>query len=452
MKLNKVFAMFMLVASLGMVACSEKNSPSGPGGGGQGDDPVVTIDTTKAISIADAINKADSGEEVVIKGYVTFAYDMENGKQDAWIASVAGTSVGEIEAFKCTVAEAVAKGDYVAVRGQVVIYTKKDGSTIYEIKDGIMQIIRKGTDTTPIIGSLEGDGTEAKPYTVADVLALQSTKEGPAYVKGIIVGQVNGTSMKEGLELAAPFTGNDSGEGTNIVIAAATGETNTAMMVPVQLPSGMREFSLPKDASMLGKEIIIYGKMQKYFGQAGVKEMSYAKIGEKTYGSKPVAITGNEKLNETLLTQSSFDKFTVVNVSGDLTWVFDAKYGAKMSGYDNEEKKTFANEDWFISPAFDATGGATLTFEHARGPKASMSVDTKNYTVWVSNDFDGDVATATWTQIAIPTHGTTPWGYVNSGNMVIPDANCAANCRIAWKYVCDDKESATWEIKNIIVK
>ncbi|MBQ0080311.1 MAG: choice-of-anchor J domain-containing protein, partial [Alistipes sp.] len=87
-----------------------------------------------------------------------------------------------------------------------------------------------------------------------------------------------------------------------------------------------------------------------------------------------------------------------------------------------------------------------------RGPKASMSVDTKNYTVWVSNDFDGDVATATWTQIAIPTHGTTPWGYVNSGNMVIPDANCAANCRIAWKYVCDDKESATWEIKNIIVK
>lgn len=289
MKLNKIFSVLMLIAAVSLVACSEKNSPSGPGGGGQGDDPVVTIDTTKAISIADAINKADSGEEVVIKGYVTFAYDMENGKQDAWIASVAGTSVGEIEAFKCTVAEAVAKGDYVAVRGQVVIYTKKDGSTIYEIKDGIMQIIRKGTDTTPIVGSLEGDGTEAKPYTVADVIALNSTKEGPAYVKGIIVGQVKagGKSMKDDLELAASFTGNDSGEGTNIVIAAATGETNTAMMVPVRLPSGMREFSLPKDASMLGKEIIIYGKMQKYFGQAGIGEMLYAKIGEKEYGLKP---------------------------------------------------------------------------------------------------------------------------------------------------------------------
>ncbi|MCQ2311768.1 MAG: DUF6359 domain-containing protein, partial [Paludibacteraceae bacterium] len=309
-----------------------------------------------------------------------------------------------------------------------------------------------------VVGDLEGDGSLEKPYTVADVIALASSKEGPAYVKGIIIGQVRPSGNFESLELAAPFTGNDSGQGTNIVIAAAAGETVVDNMVAVNIPTAMREFTLPANAGMLGKELVVYGKLVNYFGQAGIKEISYAIVDGKEYGAKPVAITGSVKLNETLLTQASFDKFTVVNVLGDLTWVYsvDAQskvvYGAKMSGYDDKQAKTFANEDWFISPAFDATGGAKLTFDHARGPKASLSVPTSNYTVWVSNDFSGDVKTATWTQIAIPTHGTTAWSYVNSGEMAIPEANCAANCRIAWKYVCNDTESATWEIKNVIVQ
>ena len=122
-----------------------------------------------------------------------------------------------------------------------------------------------------------------------------------------------------------------------------------------------------------------------------------------------------------------------------------------MSGYANSA--SHANEDWLVSPAFDATGRTpVLTFEHARGPKGSMSISTDNFTVWVSNDYTDDVTTATWTQIAIPTHGATAWGYVSSGEMTIPAANCAANCRIAWKYTCTDSESATWEIKNVLVK
>lgn len=462
MKLNKFFSL-VVMATLVLVACEHPDpvGPVGPiGPGGDDTTQVITeIDTTKAISLDDAIASVGTSQTVVIKGYVAFAYDAsvssKTGKlqQSAWIAENASDRSGKIQAYYCDVEAAVAKGDYVAVMGTVETFTKTgETEAQYEIKNGVMQLLRKGDGAKPIVvGDLEGDGSEAKPYTVSDVIALASSQEGPAYVKGFIVGQVKagGMNMKSDLELAAPFTGNDSGQGTNIVIAAAAGETNAGSMVPVQLPSGLRAFSLPADTSMLGKEIIIYGKLVNYFGQPGVKEISFAKIGEKTYGTKPVALTGNEKLNESLLTQASFDKFTVVSVSGDLMWVFDSKYGAKMSGYDTA---THANEDWFISPAFDATGGATLSFDHARGPKGSMSVATSNYTVWVSNNFTNDVKTATWTQIAIPTHGTTAWGYVNSGNMVIPAANCAANCRIAWKYVCNDSESATWEIKNVIVK
>ena len=38
---------------------------------------------------------------------------------------------------------------------------------------------------------------------------------------------------------------------------------------------------------MLGKEIIIYGSLEKYFGKAGIKSPSYAKVGDKVFGNKP---------------------------------------------------------------------------------------------------------------------------------------------------------------------
>jgi|GEM_PF-714825 len=163
---------------------------------------------------------------------------------------------------------------------------------------------------------------------------------------------------------------------------------------------------------------------------------------------------------EDLMTKESFEKFTIVNVKGDSTWIFSFQvknnvttvYGAKMAGYSDTDIRTYENEDWLISPAFDASKGAYITFDHARGPKSCMGVSLDNYTVWVTNDFEGDVTTANWTQIAIPKHGTVAWTYVNSGEMLIPQENCKPNCRIAWKYVCNANESASWEMKNVLVR
>jgi hypothetical protein len=125
-----------------------------------------------------------------------------------------------------------------------------------------------------------------------------------------------------------------------------------------------------------------------------------------------------------------------------------------MNGYANGA--TVANEDWFITPAMDLSGktAATLTFNHAFGPAAQVPTTeaTKaQYTIWVSNDFDKDVKAATWTELKGMVYGTTAWGWVSSGDIAIPVENLKANCRIAWKYVCEDV-SATWEIKEVIVK
>ena len=320
--------------------------------------------------------------------------------------------------------------------------------------------------TTPEDGEA---GTFENPYTVGDIIALNNSKAGTYWVKAFIVGQVNGTSLEGGAEFNAPFTsstnsstGAATGYNTNILIAASADETNTANCVPVQLPSGALRtgLNLVQHPELDGQEVLIYGSLEKYFSAPGIKSPSYAKVGDQEFGTNPGGNSGNSGntgatlLNETLLTQASFDKFTAVSVKGDEAWTFDSKYGAKMSGYANNA--TVPNEDWFITPALDLSGknAATISFDHAFGPAYSMpDTDAKKaqYTIWVSNDFNGDVKTATWTELKGMVYGTDGWAYISSGEIAIPTANLKANCRIAWKYVCET-ESSTWEIKNVVVK
>ena len=161
----------------------------------------------------------------------------------------------------------------------------------------------------------------------------------------------------------------------------------------------------------------------------------------------------NTILSETLLTQESFDKFTTVSVKGDQQWTLSSSYGATMNG--NSVNITYPNEDWLISPALDLAGktNAILSFEHCFGPASAIpttEAEKAQYTIWVSNDFTGDVQSATWTQLNGMMYGTAAWKYVSSGNIEIPANYLTENCRVAWRYVCEDA-SAKWEIKNVLV-
>ena len=71
-----------------------------------------------------------------------------------------------------------------------------------------------------------------------------------------------------------------------------------------------------------------------------------------------------------------------------------------MSAY--QQGSTYDNEDWLVSPAVDLSKSRTLAFEQAFGPaNKDMSNAAEIYTLWVSDNYSGDVATATWTQVAI---------------------------------------------------
>jgi hypothetical protein len=148
---------------------------------------------------------------------------------------------------------------------------------------------------------------------------------------------------------------------------------------------------------------------------------------------------------------SGLGGFTTQNLVGDQVWTYSAQYGATISGF--SAGASHQNEDWLISPAIDLTTAATgiLRFSHAinKGDVANL---TTNHTVWISKNYtSGLPATATWEKLTVPGYPTgTSWTYVSSGDVVIPASYLGqTNVRIAFKYLCSDTESATWEMQNV---
>lgn len=335
-------------------------------------------------------------------------------------------------------------GKTVRIALKYVATTQKAGT--WEVKT--VNVLRGKAEVTEEPGTgdepSEGEsGSETKPYTVAEAYTHQGVK---AWVEGYVVGFVAGTNMSGKVYGATA----DSVYLTNIIIADEQGEPATVL--PVQLPSGLirSSLNLHDNPANLGKKVKLFGSLEKYFGQEGLKSVSEAYIEGKKVGETQLETDG-KILAESLLTQESFDKFSAYSVSGDQVWTFDAKYGAKMSGYDGSSHE---NEDWFITPALNLEGKTEvkIRFDHARGPAGSISVGVAEgwYKVLVSTDYTtGDPTAATWTEIEGVNHGTSAWGYVSSGELTLPAAALKANARVAFKYLCSNSESATWEIKNI---
>ncbi len=302
----------------------------------------------------------------------------------------------------------------------------------------------------------DGAGTKEKPYSVAEVITLnpQSTTEAlktGVWIKGFIVGYYNSTPNPAIVEAVAPFT-----DDVNIMIAATAGETDKAKMVSVQLPSGVvrTALGLKTNAANLAKSVLLFGDIMKYNNFAGLKNtVGYWFVDANTGVNPPVLPSYTTKfLDETLLTQASFDKFTGVSVDGVELWKFDSRYGAVMSGFANSA--SHKNEDWFVSPKIDLTGqtNVKMSFDHARGPAASIAVGIQEgwYKVYATSNYT-DVATSTWVEVTGVTHGTVGWGFVTSGVLAVPISAISANTRIAFKYVSSDAASATWEVKNLVV-
>ena len=146
--------------------------------------------------------------------------------------------------------------------------------------------------------------------------------------------------------------------------------------------------------------------------------------------------------------KNGLSPFTQQSVSGSQMWFSDANYGARMSGYASGNNE---NIDWLISPALDLSNhsAAQLTFRHA------INYDSNNkkseyQTLWITDNYGGDVQTATWEQLTIPVYPNgANWTYASAGNIDIPQKYFKKNVRIAFKYISTTSESnATWQITD----
>lgn len=157
-------------------------------------------------------------------------------------------------------------------------------------------------------------------------------------------------------------------------------------------------------------------------------------------------------LDQSMLTQASFDTFTPVSITGNQQWTFSPFYGAVCSGYSGMQ--SFANEDWLIGPSLNLldTDDVMLTFSHTRGNQGVLNVGVAEgwYKVYATSEYSGDPATTDWIELtgfnqAVP----AAWQYISSGPLAIPQAARSAQTRIAFRYVSGANQSATWEIKNV---
>ncbi len=132
-------------------------------------------------------------------------------------------------------------------------------------------------------GEQTGAGSYDDPYSVSAAIAAGSGTG--VYVKAFIVGYVEGQVLSSG----AHFTAEGCDVKTNLLIAESASETDVNKCMPVQLPNGdvRTGLNLVDHPDYLGKEVKLYGNIEKYFGAPGVKSVTYAEIGGNSVGKKP---------------------------------------------------------------------------------------------------------------------------------------------------------------------
>ena len=303
---------FAIVGLLALASCEDvpapysvpdKNSNTGGKAGGtvepQGEGTVASPFNVAAIvaKIKEMPAGVESTEEYYIKGKVS------NVKTEAATITQYGNHTFEMidegdnstvfTAFqvygpgkkKFTSVDDIKVGDEVVVCGKVVNFKGNTPETVGKGAAYVVSINAAGggggsTPPTPSTSSKD------KPLTVSQA----KSASGNNYVKGYIVGYVDGQKLEGGATFGVPANAE-----TEILLAETPDETSTDNVLPVQLPVGDIRSALELSAhpDYLKKEVLLYGSLETYFGVLGMKATSWASIDGKTYGKDPEGGSGD---------------------------------------------------------------------------------------------------------------------------------------------------------------
>ncbi|MDE6438549.1 MAG: hypothetical protein K2L62_02725, partial [Muribaculaceae bacterium] len=206
-------------------------------------------------------------------------------------------------------------GKELYIEGTLSAYFNQPGvkaPTAYQLDGG------GDTPTPPVTG--DGDGTEAKPYSVSQTIALGNPGT-TGWIEGYIVGWVDGPSISEGSHFEVPST-----SASNVLIAESKDETDYTKCVPVQLVFGdnVRDFvNLKDNPDNLGKKLSVEGTLTAYFGQPGLKTPTAYKLDGEGGGDTPnpptPPVTGTGDGSQT--NPYTVDQVIALNTPGTEAWV-----------------------------------------------------------------------------------------------------------------------------------
>ncbi len=272
-------------------------NPQPTGNYGTAEAPLTVAQALEKISGFEM--KGTSPEEAYVKGVVVSveSYNSQYKSLTYWISDD-GTENGKMEVYSgkglngadFTATTDLHKGAVVVVKGILKKFASGESYVPEFDKNSVIISITNnegGNDnpTTPDTPST-GEGSYAQPFSVANVIAKGTANSTPnVYVKAYIVGWVEGQVLSNG----AKFNSEGVTVDTNILIADAANEGDVTKCVPVQLPKGAIRtgLNLKENPGLLGKQVILYGNLEKYFGAAGIKSVSYAECNGNSIGTKP---------------------------------------------------------------------------------------------------------------------------------------------------------------------
>ena len=145
---------------------------------------------------------------------------------------------------------------------------------------------------------------------------------------------------------------------------------------------------------------------------------------------------------------SGLGNFTAFNIAGNSTWYHNSNYScAYINAY-----QTVPDDDWLVSPAFDLTRqiSGEICFTQALG-YGTTSNWPNQCMLLISEDYSGDVAAATWTQLPITEWSASRFAWVDN-TIAIPSTFMGkSNVHFAFHYAATSSAPA-WEIKNLTLQ
>ena len=246
----------------------------GSGGGGEtGEVKVVSIADFNAAAVSNSVWYQLTGTVKNLKDDDKYGnFDLEDATGSVYVYGVLSEKGGEKQKFQeLAAAKGITNGSKLTIIGNRGEYNGK-----IEVLNAYFVKVEGGS------GGGGGDQPSGTTYTVAQAIAANSGSG--VYVKGYIVGFVDGQAYESGARFEANGTVT-----TNVLIADSPSESDLSKCMPVQLPSGdvRNGVNLKDNPGNYKKDVLLFGNIETYFKVPGVKTVTYAEVGGTAYGKKP---------------------------------------------------------------------------------------------------------------------------------------------------------------------